>query len=432
MGVRAFRSRVFHLLDDPAKAGAAAWAYFENGGLLVEGGRITGLGAWADIADKIPPGAPVETFANAIIAPGFIDAHVHFPQLGIIGGFGAQLLDWLERYAFPAEAKFADAAYALAEAEVFLDALVRCGTTSALVFASVHKVSAEALFAAALRRSMRLITGKVLMDRNAPAALRDTPESAYADSKALIEAWHGRGRLGYAVTPRFAHTSSPAQLDAAGRLLREHPDVLLHTHLSENRAEIAQVRAQFPDAPDYLGAYEKHGLVGDRSVLAHCLHLSDSEWMRMARAGASAAFCPSSNLFLGSGLFDLVSAERHRVEVGLGSDVGGGASLSLLEVMEDAYKVSQLRGRPLDVMKSFYLATLGAARALKIDAHVGNLAPGKEADFIVLDMAATPMLQRRLRGVSDIAEILFALSIIGDDRAIARTYIAGAAAHVRA
>ena len=303
---------------------------------------------------------------------------------------------------------------------------------SALVFASVHKVSAEALFAAALRRNMRLITGKVLMDRNAPAALRDTPESAYADSKALIEAWHGQGRLGYAVTPRFAHTSSPAQLDAAGRLLREHPDVLLHTHLSENRAEIAQVRAQFPDAPDYLGAYEKHGLVGDRSVLAHCLHLSDSEWMRMARAGASAAFCPSSNLFLGSGLFDLASAERHRVEVGLGSDVGGGASLSLLEVMEDAYKVSQLRGRPLDVMKSFYLATLGAARALRIDAHVGNLAPGKEADFIVLDMAATPMLRRRLRGVSDIAEILFALSIIGDDRAIARTYIAGAAAHVRA
>lgn len=427
----AYRARVFHLLDDPAKAGAEAWAYFEDGGLVVEAGRVSHVGAWADIASKIAPGTPVETFPNAIITPGFIDSHVHFPQLGIIGGYGAQLLDWLERYAFPAEEKFADADYARAQADVFLDALLRCGTTSALVFASVHKVSAEALFEAALRRNMRLITGKVLMDRHAPEALRDTAESAYLESKALIEAWHGRGRLGYAVTPRFAHTSSPAQLDAAGRLLREHAGVLLHTHISENHAEVAQVRAQFPNAPDYLAAYEEHGLIGDRSVLAHCVHLSDSEWMRMGYAGAAAAFCPSSNLFLGSGLFDLAAAEENDVEVGLASDVGGGTSLSMLEVMEDAYKVSQLRRRPLDAMKSFYLATLGAARALKIDAHVGNFAPGKEADFIVLDLAATPMMSQRLDGVADIAELLFALSILGDDRAVARTYIGGACAYVR-
>lgn len=432
MIARAYRGRVFHVLDDPAKADAAGWAYFEDGVLVVEAGRVAAVGAWSEIGETLAPSTPIERFENALIVPGFIDAHVHFPQLDIIGGYGAQLLDWLERYAFPAEMRFADPAFARAQAEVFLDALLRCGTTSALVFASVHKASVEALFGAALQRNLRLIAGKVLMDRNAPEALRDTAASGYAESKALIEAWHGRGRLGYAVTPRFAHTSSPEQLDAAGRLLREHPGVLLHTHISENHAEIAQVRADFPDAPDYLGAYEAHGLVGDRSVLAHCVHLSDSEWARMAQAGAAAAFCPSSNLFLGSGLFDLAAAEKHGVEVGLGSDVGGGTSLSMLEVMEDAYKVGQLRRRPLDAMKSFYLATLGAARALKIDAQIGNFAPGKEADFLVLDLAATPLLQQRLAGVADIAELLFALTILGDDRAVARAYVAGALAHQRA
>jgi guanine deaminase len=432
MPTQAYRARVFHLLDDPATAGAKAFAYFEDGGLIVEDGCVVSIGAWADIGASVPADTPVQRFENALIAPGFIDSHVHFPQLGMIGGYGAQLLDWLERYAFPAEMKYADAEYARAQADVFVEALLRCGTTSALVFASVHKVSAAALFEAALARNMRLITGKVLMDRNAPEALRDSAESAYAESKELIEAWRGRGRLGYAVTPRFAHTSSPAQLDAAARLLRENPDVLMHTHISENHAEIAQVRADFPYAPDYLGAYEAHGLIGDRSVLAHCVHLSDSEWTRMAQAGAASAFCPSSNLFLGSGLFDLAAAEAHGVTVGLGSDVGGGTSLSMLEVMEDAYKVSQLRRRPLEAMKSFYLATLGAARALKIDAHVGNFAPGKEADFIVLDLAATPLLAQRLDGVGDIVEMLFALTILGDDRAVSRTYLQGALAYQRA
>ncbi|GAM96795.1 guanine deaminase [alpha proteobacterium U9-1i] len=423
---------MFHLLDDPAKAGGAAYAYFEDGGLVVEQGRVSAVGGWSEVASAIAPDASVEHFDNAIIAPGFIDAHVHMPQVGIIGSYGAQLLDWLERYAFPAEEKFADVDHAHAAANAFVEALLRCGTTSALVFATVHKHSVDALFKAARSRNMRLIAGKVLMDRNAPEALRDTVETGYADSKSLIETWHGRGRLGYAVTPRFAHTSSPEQLAAAGQLLREFPEVLLHTHISENHAEIAQVRAGYPAAPDYLGAYEAHGLVGGRTVLAHCVHLSDSEWARMGKAGAAAAFCPSSNLFLGSGLFDLTAAEHSGVEVGLASDVGGGTSLSMLEVMEDAYKVSQLRRRPLDAFKGFYLATLGAARALRIDAHVGNFAPGKEADFVVLDLDASPMLSQRLRGVTDITDILFALSILGDDRAVARTYVAGELAYQRA
>jgi len=431
VSIKIYRGRVFHLLDDPAKGGAGAWEYLEDGALVVEAGHVREAGEWNAVAGRHAD-AGVEQIGNALIVPGFIDSHVHFPQLDIIGGHGAQLLDWLERYAFPAEKKFADAAYARAAAGVFLNALLSHGTTSALVFATVHKHSVEALFEAALTKNMRLIAGKVLMDRNAPEALQDTAASGYADSKALIEKWHGRGRLGYAVTPRFAHTSSPEQLDAAGRLLREHPSVLLHTHISENHAEVAQVRVDFPGAPDYLGAYEAHGLIGDRSVLAHCVHLSDSEWSRMAKAGAAAAFCPSSNLFLGSGLFDLATAEKHGVEVGLASDVGGGTSLSMLEIMDDAYKVSQLRRRPLDAFKSFYLATLGAARALKIDAHVGNFAPGKEADFLVLDLGATPALSRRLHGEADIADILFALMILGDDRSVARTYVAGELAHRRA
>ena len=430
MSTQIYRGRTFHLLDDPAKADAASWEHVEDGALVVEAGRVREIGAWAAVSGRYP-GASVERLDNALIVPGFIDSHVHFPQLDIIGGHGAQLLDWLERYAFPAEKKFADPDYARAAAGVFLNALLSHGTTSALVFTTVHKHSAEALFEAALAKNMRLIAGKVLMDRHAPDALLDTAESGYADSKALIEKWHGRGRLGYAVMPRFAHTSSPEQLDAAGLLLREHAGVLMHTHISENHAEIAQVRADFPNAPDYLAAYEAHGLIGDRSVLAHCVHLSDSEWSRMAKAGAAAAFCPSSNLFLGSGLFDLASAEKHGVEVGLASDVGGGTSLSMLEIMDDAYKVSQLRRRPLDAFKSFYLATLGAARALKIDGHVGNFAPGKEADFLVLDLGATPALSRRLQNEANIADILFALMILGDDRTIARTYVAGELAHQR-
>ena len=353
-------------------------------------------------------------------------------QLLPVGNVDARLLEWLSGYTFPAEARFHHKEVAAAAAEFFLDQLLAHGTTSALVFATVHKVSAEALFEAALARNMRLITGKVLMDRGAPPGICDTAETGYIESRALIRAWHGKGRLGYAVTPRFALTSSPAQLEMAGRLLAENPGVHLHTHLSENHEELAAVRKAFPDCGDYFAVYEKFGLATPRSVFAHGIHLSESEWARLAKSGSNLAFCPTSNLFLGSGLFDLAVAEKAGVKVGLATDVGGGTSLSLLATMNEAYKVCQLRRHAVDAFKLFHLATLGAARALGLDDRIGNFAPGKEADFLVLDARKAPLLAHRLSRTTSWAERLFAFAMLGDDRAVARTYVAGELAYSRA
>jgi guanine deaminase len=358
---------------------------------------------------------------------------VHYPQMDVIASpGGAQLMDWLTNYTFPAEMRFTDRPLADETAQFFLDQLLRHGTTTALVFGTVHKGSVEALFEAALTRNMRIIAGKVLMDCNAPAGLCDTAETGYKDSLALIRAWHGKGRLQYAVTPRFALTSSAHQLELAGRLLKENPGVRMHTHLSESHNEIAIVRRLYPDCGDYLGVYEKFGLATDHAVFAHAIHLSDDEWRRLGKCGSAVAFCPTSNLFLGSGLFDIAAAERHGVTVGLGTDVGGGTSLSLLQTMNEAYKVAQMRKAALDPFMLFYLATLGGAKALKLDSHIGNFARGKDADFLVLDKGATPLLKRRIGFARGAAEILFALAILGDDRAVAHTYIAGARAYSRA
>jgi guanine deaminase len=290
----------------------------------------------------------------------------------------------------------------------------------------------EALFEEALVRNMRIVTGKVLMNRNAPPGICDTAETGYQDSRALIRQWHGKGRLSYAVTPRFAPTSSERQLELAGKLLTEYPDVCLHTHLSENQEEIAIVKRLFPDCADYLGVYEKFGLATSRSVFAHAIELSDGEWGRLAAAGSAVAFCPTSNLFLGNGAFDMAAAKRHGVCVGLGTDVGAGTSLSLLQTMNEAYKVGQMRRHVIDAFTLFYLATLGGAKALKLDGKIGNFARGKEADFLVLDMAATPFLKRRLAAARSFAERLFVLATLGDDRVISRTYLAGNLAWQRA
>jgi guanine deaminase len=295
----------------------------------------------------------------------------------------------------------------------------------------VHKASVEALFEAALARGMRLVAGKVLMDRNAPAGLTDSVETGRAETEALIRAWRGRGRLGYAVTPRFAVTSSDAQLVMAGEVAAANPDVLVHTHMSENPDEIARVGELFPQARDYLDVYERFGLAGPRSVFAHCVHADDGMLGRLAALGASAAFCPSSNLMLGSGLFSLKSACACGAHVALGTDVGGGASFSMLSMIGEAYKVGQLRGESLDPLHAFYLATLAGARAMRIDDRVGNLTPGKEADFLVLDPAATPLLARRTAAARSISETLFVLSQLGDDRVVERTYVAGRLAHRR-
>jgi guanine deaminase len=423
------RAELLAVLADPAIAGTDAIVHHPDGLIVIEDGIVAKFGDYTEIAAQQSTLA-VEDRRGLLLVPGFIDCHVHYPQTERIAAHGAQLLDWLEQHIFPAEQAFADRAHADEIATFFLDELLRNGTTSALVFATVHASSVDALFEAALTKNMRIISGKTLMDRAAPEGLRDTAETGRTESEALIARWRGRGRLGYAVTPRFALTSTPAQLAGAGDLMAAHPGILLHTHLSENLDEIAAVGAAFPDAADYLDVYARHGLVGPRSIFAHGIHLGDAAMARLATAGSAIAFCPTSNLFLGSGLFDLARADRHAVRVGIGTDVGAGTSFSILHTLGEAYKVCQMRGASLDPFRALWLATGAGAAALSIAGRVGGLAPGQEADFVLLDPAATPLLARRTAG-RPLAERLFALQILGDDRAIAETWLAGQLAHRR-
>ena len=428
----AYRASLLHCIADPGEgADPSALEYFEDGLLIVENGVVAEAGDAATLMPQLSDDVAVTDFSGKIIVPGFIDCHVHFPQLDIIASYGEQLLDWLNRYAYPAEARFADEAYAREIANVFLDELLRNGTTTALVFGTVHAHSADAILEAAESRGMRLIAGKVLMDINCPDALQDTAESAYRDSKALIERWHGKGRLGYAITPRFALTSSEEQLAAAGRLASEYPDVWIHTHLAENKAEVEEIARQFPESRSYLDVYDQHGLLRERAVFAHCLHMDNEDRSCMAAKGGAAAFCPTSNLFLGSGLFDLRAMRTANVRVGLGTDVGGGTSLSLLRTASEAYKVLHLQDQALPATRALYLATLGAAEALYLDDKVGNFEPGKEADFVVLDPAGSSLSERRTRVATSIEEVLFAITMLADDRNIAATYVAGNRSAVR-
>lgn len=428
--LRAYRARILHFLQEPVQVGETAAEYFDDGVVLVEKGYIKSVGH-ADELLKAFHGV-VEHFPNHLIIPGFVDCHIHYPQTEMIAAYGEQLLSWLKNYTFPTESKFSDPQYATAVANVFLDELLRNGTTTALVFASVHPQATDAFFMEAQKRNLRMIAGKVLMDRNAPAELCDSPESGYQQSRDLIQRWHGVGRLQYAVTPRFALTSTQQQLVKAGELLREYPSVYLHTHLAENKAEVGEVKALFPDAADYLDVYDKTGLLGRRSVLAHGVHLCERECTRLAQTDSVIAHCPTSNLFLGSGLFDLAKLRRSGVRVGLGTDVGAGTSFSLLRTMDEAYKVQQLRGEKLDPFQSLYMATLGGARALDLESKIGNFLPGKEADFCVLDLQATPLLDFRLHHANSLQELLFVLQTLGDDRLIERTYVMGHCAHQRA
>ncbi|WP_072381928.1 guanine deaminase [Novosphingobium sp. NDB2Meth1] len=418
--MKGFRGELLSLAHDPAE-GPDAVRHEADGLLVIDGGRIVARGAYSNMAPRFP-GLAVERL-EGLIVPGMIDAHVHYPQFGRIASHGEQLLDWLERHIFPAEKAFADPVHAAAVAEEFLDELLRHGTTSALVFGTVHAASVEAFFAAAEARDLRMICGKVLMDLG-PDGLRDSVREARTESAALIAKWHGRGRLGYAVTPRYALTSSDEQLAVAGELLAAHPGVLLHTHLAENKAEIAAVAVRFAEAVDYLDAYDRFGLVTDRSVFAHGVHLPDRSCARLAETGAGIAVCPSSNFFLGSGMFDFGQAERHGVRLGLGSDIGAGTSLSLLHNGGLAYQAGLPNGYVLDPFRALWLATGGSARLLHIDGEVGMLAEGQEADFVVLDDAATPLMARRTAGAS-LAERLFALQVLGDDRAVKQTYVLG-------
>jgi guanine deaminase len=403
-----------------------------DGVVLWRDGTIVDVGPAAEVLARHPADVAVTPYNDALILPGFIDTHIHLPQSGVIASWGAQLLDWLERYTFPAEMRFADPRVAEAGARFFCDELLRNGTTTAVAYATVAPQSVEALFAEALSRGMRMIAGKVMMDRNAPEGLLDTAQSSYDDSKALIARWHGRGRLAYAVTPRFAITSTPAQLDAAGALLREHPDVYLQTHLSENRDEIATVARLFPDARHYTDVYARHGLLGPRSILGHCIHLASDEIALMADTASVAALCPSSNLFIGSGLFDLAALSGGGVRTALATDVGGGTSFSMLRALQLAYKVMQLRGMNLTAAAGFHWITRGNSAALGLADRIGTLAVGSEADCVVLDPKATPLLRHRLAaGDGSIEDMLFALMMLGDDRVVRATYVAGRKAHDR-
>ncbi len=415
------RSSFVHCLADPSKSDAAV-EHLVDGMLNIENGLVVSLTAFDP---NIHKNDQYLDLRGKMIVPGFVDTHVHYPQVDIIASYGEQLLQWLEKYTFPEEANFGDETIARSAAEFFLDELLANGTTTALVFGTVHKESVEAFFTAALNRKLRMICGKVMMDRNAPDNVCDNPQSSYDDSKALIERWHDKDRLGYAVTPRFAPTSSSEQLAMAGKLLREHPTVHLHTHISENQDECEWVAELFPQNDDYLSVYEAHGLVKKRSVFAHGLHLSDSEWQRLSQADAAISHCPCSNLFIGSGLFNAQKAFEHNVNWGLGSDVGGGDSFSLLRVCNEAYKVQQLQGQKLTPLDALYRATLGGATALDLDNHIGNFASNKEADFVVLDPEATPLLKRRNSNTKHWQDQLFALLMLGDDRAVYDTYIMG-------
>ena len=431
MSVKAFRASLLHCLDDPGPRGCReAVEYFEDGLLVVENGRVAAIGEAADLLPGIGGEAELVDLGGKLITPGFVDCHVHFSQVDIVASYGEQLLDWLQRYAYPAEARFADIRHAEESAEFFIDALLQNGTTTALVFTTVHAQSVDAVLGAALQRNLRLIAGKVLMDRNCPPELRDTARSGYDESRALIEKWHGRQRIGYAITPRFALTSSDQQLAAAGRLAREFPGVHVHTHLAENAAEVESVAKLFPASRSYLDVYREHDLVRERSVFAHCLLLDDDDRRTLARQGASIAFCPSSNLFLGSGLFDLAAARDAGARVGIGSDVGGGTSLNVLRTLSDGYKVLQLQHQPLPAFTALYLATLGGAKALCLGDVIGNFSTGKEADFVVLDTQGDALTRRRLRHAEDVAERMFALMMLGDDRAVAATYVLGRPAWV--
>jgi len=403
-----------------------SYVYVEDGALLLADGRILAAGGFDEVRMRAPEAEVIDHRPHLMMA-GFIDTHIHFPQVQVIASWGAQLLDWLNTYTFPEETRFADASHAARMAERFLDQMIAHGTTTAVAYCSVHKASAEAYFTAAARRGMRMIGGKVLMDRNAPEGLRDTAQSGYDDSKALIAEWHGKGRALYAISPRFAITSTPAQMEMAGALVAEHPDCYMQTHLSENHDEIAYTARLYPDAPDYLGVYERYGLLTPKALLGHALHLGPREIGVLRESGAKPVFCPTSNLFLGSGLFDDAGLRGQGITNAIATDVGGGTSYSMLQTLAEGYKILQLRGQRLHPLRAFHWITRGNAVALGLADRIGTLEAGTEADIVVLNAHATDAMALRMERAETLSEELFVLQMMGDDRAIAEVYVAGCA-----
>ena len=416
-----YRARIFTPVSDPfSEPVASSYRSYDDGYLAVDAGHIAGVGSW----NERPAGDVVELGSDVLLAPGFVDTHLHAPQLEMIGSYGGHLLEWLNRYTFPTEAKFRDPAHARKVAVALFEELPRNGTLCALIFSTIHREATEIFFEEAERRQFRAIIGKTMMDRNAPDFLLENPKDAYDNSRAILERWHNRGLLRYAITPRFAPTSTPELLDAAGSLKTEFPDAYVQTHISENKNEVAWVHELFPEA-EYADVYDAYGLLSDKTVLAHGVHLTEEELELLHRRGARIAHCPNSNLFLGSGLFRLHHVLKAGVGVGLGSDIGAGTTPSMFTAMADAYKVQQVQGVSLSPFELWYLATLGGARALSLDGETGSLERGKSADFLALDLRATPLLALRSERASSVEDLLAAFIFMGDDRAVRSAWIAG-------
>ena len=424
----ALRGRAITFRNDPFQASADnSLVHYEDALVVIKNGVITGVDDYAALARTLPADVPVTHYPDAIISTGFIDTHVHYPQMQMIGAYGEQLLAWLNKYTFVAEQQFVDKAHADRIAALFFRELLRTGTTTAAVYCTVHPQSVDAFFEESNRYGTCMVAGKVLMDRNAPDHLLDTAQRGYDESDALIKRWHGKDRNHYCVTPRFAPTSTEAQLDAAGALLKAHDDLFMQTHLSENRAEVEWVHELFPKRSSYLDVYAHAGLVGKRSVFGHAIYLSEDDFCTCHATGAALSHCPTSNLFLGSGLFRLFDATdaRRPVRVGLGTDVGAGTSLSQLKTLGEAYKVAALAGTRLNAVQAFYLATQGGARALYLENEIGTLAPGFAADLCILDLKSSPLLDFRMDFCESIEDILFVLVTLGDHRTVRATWVAG-------
>ena len=425
----AIRGPALTFTGDPFAEGLEATMVYEPDAIVAFGGGvITHFGPASTVQAELPPDVDVRNYGpDALISAGFLDSHVHFPQTPMIAAFGEQLLDWLNKYTFPTERRYADKAFASSVARVFLEECLRNGITTSCVYCTVFPQSVDALFEEAERLGLRIAAGKVLMNRNAPDYLLDTTQSGYDDSKALIAKWHGRDRLMYAITPRFAPTSTADQLASAGELWSEFPDCYMQTHVSENRSEVAWVKELFPERKGYLDVYDHNHLCRPRAVFGHGIHLTDDELHTMHRTGSAISHCPTSNFFLGSGYLDVFRAAdaARPVRVGLGTDLGAGTSFSILLTLNEAYKAAQLNNKVLTAGHAYYLATRGTAHAMYIDDKVGSIAPGMEADLVVLDMKSTPIIDYRMQFVEDIDEALFVQMTLGDDRAVQATYVAG-------
>jgi len=429
-GITAYRASVLHFIHDPISHPQPC-EWFEDGLLIVCDGRVQQVGDYVKLQTSLPDNVAVIDYRGKLLMPGFIDTHVHYPQIDMIASPAPGLLPWLESYTFPTERQFSDPQHCHEVAHFFLDELLRVGTTTAMVYCTVHRESVEAFFTESASRNLRMVAGKILMDRNCPDFLRDTAESGTRDTEALIKKWHGHGRQMVAITPRFAPTSSAAQLQLAGELCRAYPEVYLQSHAAENRDEVRWVKELFPAARSYMDVYDQCGMLRPRSLFGHCIWLDDADRARMAGTGTAVSLCPTSNLFLGSGLFDFAAADRQGLSLSLGTDVGGGTSLSMLQTMNEAYKVARLGGTYLNALRLFYMATLGAARCMGLEGVIGNFSIGAEADFIVLDLQATPLLGRRTGMAINMEEMLFALAMLGDDRSVLATYAAGRQVYVR-